>query len=487
MNKTALSFCSLLIAVSCTVGPEYKRPPLYSDAKIQQSLGLSAHAVNPVRLDWYRQFGDPMLDQLVEAGFKYNPDVKVAIQRLREARYTLKINGVNNLPMFNLDGSYHYNKPSRTVGYTIDTDYYQLGLDASWELDIWGSGRKLTESSMALFQAAASSLDNVKLSMTAEIATNYIGLRTAQEQVRIAERNLKLQKDIYETIAAKYKYGLTDPGTLNQARYAVENTQALIPDLKQNEEVYKNALTIMVGKLPGSLENSLADQGHNLIRRRFAFDVNRLYELPVCVIRNRPDVQIAEMQLISHNAQIGQAMAELFPNVSLSGFLGWESLEVSGLIDKKSYMYTYSPAVSLPVFHWGQIRNKIDLEKETTREYFYQYQNSVLAAAGELKNAMSAVTHEYNKNLASYNAAKAQRKVTQVLLDKYQRGLIEFSDVLTAEQNLLSSQVLLVESNGQIYQNIINFYKASGGGYEPKSFSENYMSPLLNGLPCKAR
>lgn len=483
MRKQNLVLCGLLLAAACTVGPEYHRPLLYTDEQIAQKLQLKTNLMSSVSRNWYQQFNDPLLNQLVEVGLRNNPNVKVAIQRLREARYTLKINEVNNFPMFNGDGSYHYNKPSRSVGYTIDTDYYQLGVDASWELDIWGGGRKLTESSQALFQSAASNLDNVYLAMTAEITTSYIGLRTAQEQIRIAEKNLKLQQDIYDTVAAKYQYGLTDDVALNQAKYAVETTQSLIPDLKHNEETYKNALATMLGKLPGSLEAELMAPAPHLIRRRFDFDLNRLYDLPVSTIRNRPDVMIAEMQLISENALVGQAISQLFPNVSLSGFLGWQSLEVSSLLDEKSYLYNYSPAVSLPIFHWGQLSNKVDLQKENTREAFYQYQNAVLAAAGELKNSMSSLNQEYQKNSAAYNAALAQRKVTKLILDKYQRGLVEFSDLLTAEQNLLNSQVQLVSSNGQIYLDIINFYKAAGGGYDPQTFDENQKSPLLNGLP----
>ena len=475
------------LAASCSVGPDYRRPALYKDTAIQESLGLKEISGRLITKDWYKDFNDPVLNRLVADALKNSPNVKIAVQKLREARSTLKINAVNNCPMFNADGSYHYNKPSKSIGYTIDTDYYQLGLDASWELDIWGGGRRQTESSMALFEAAAASLDNVYLTMTAEVAADYIGLRTAQEQIRIAEQNLKLQEDIYDVIAAKNKYGLADNVALNQAKYTVETTRSTIPDLKKQEEAYKNALAILVGKLPGTLDVLLSESKCNLIRRRFGYDLSRLYELPVATVRNRPDVRIAERQLHAQNALVGKAIADLYPNVSFSGFLGWQSLEVSGLIDKKSYMYNYSPSVTLPILHWGQLQNQVELQKETTLEYFYQYQNSVLNAVSEIKNSMTALNEEYRKNTSSYQAAKAQKSAAALTLDKYNRGLVEFSDVMTAQQNLLASQNQLVVSNGQIYLDVIAFYKASGGGYQPQTFEQAYMSPLLKGLPCKAR
>lgn len=486
MRKTTILLLGLSVA-ACSVGPDFERPELYSDQEIQKSLELTKVSGQMVSKEWYKEFRDPILNQLVEQALKDSPNAKIAIEKLRQARSSLKINAVGSLPMIDADGSYHYNKPSKNIGYTIDTDYYQLGFDAAWEVDIWGQTRRQTESYRAMFEAAAANLDNVYLSLTAEIAADYISLRTAQAQIRIAEQNLKLQEDIYNTIATKNKYGLADNLALNQAQYTVENTKAAIPELKKQAEAYKNALTILVGKLPGSLENQLSADDNNLVRRRFEYKLSRLYELPVSVVRNRPDVRIAEHQLHAQNAQIGAAIANLYPNLSLSGFLGWQALKVPDLVDTDSYMYNYSPAISLPVFHWGALQNQVELQKETTREYFYQYQNSVLNAIAEIKNAMTAVNEEYRKNSSAYAAAKAQKKATELTLDKYERGLVEFSDVMTAEQNLLAAQNQLVASNGQIYQEIIAFYKASGGGYQPQSFDEAYMSPWLKGLSCKTR
>lgn len=463
MPKKYLLSLSLILLASCSVGPDYKRPEIFSDQQVASSLNLKP-VESQVSIEWYKQFNDAMLNQLITQSLNESPNVNVAIERLRQSRQNLKINSKEYFPQLDADGSYHYAKDNISYGRAITTDYYQAGLDASWELDIWGAGRRLTESSKALMQAAASNLDNVKLSMTAEVATTYLNLRSYQEQLRIAERNLKLQKEIYELVKTKYDVGLADDIALNQAKYIVENTQSLVPSLQSGIESYQNALSILVGQLPGELQEDLQITKGNLIRRRFSFDLTKLYELPVTVLRNRPDVQISEQNLIAQNAKIGQAVAALYPNVSVSGFFGFQSSKIAGLVDSDNNTYSYSPVISLPIFHWGQLTNAIKLQESVTKEYFYNYQQSLLTAAGEVKNSMVALEKEYNKNTSTRNAVKAQRQVAELTLDKYKQGLLEFSDVLTSQQNLLDSQNALVTSNAQIYQNIVTFYKSVGGG-----------------------
>ena len=313
-------------------------------------------------------------------------------------------------------------------------------------------------------------------------------MKARAQRVENHENNLKLQNDIFELITIKYNNGLVDTIAYNQAKYAVETTKTLIPDLQSSIEAYKNALTILTGRLPGALSRELDDANKNLIRRRFNYDLNQLYELSAQVLRCRPDVKIAEMQLIAQNAKIGEALAELFPNISISGFLGFQSTKFSNLAGNNSYMYTYTPTIKLPVLHWGQLLNNVELQKNITREYYYTYQKSVLNAASEIKNAMISLSKEYDKNLASRVSVAAQKQIMTLTWDKYRQGLVGFSDVLTAERDLLSSQNALIASNGQIYQNIIAFYKAVGGGYEPKSLRENINSPFLtDDAPCRRK
>ncbi len=466
-NKNGFAVLSLLLAASCTVGPDYKRPKFYPDASIEQSLQLNPQAASEVSLDWYKQFNDPFLNTLIARGVNYSPTIGAAVEKLRQARQSLRINAVQNFPDFDADGSYHYVKDSVSYGIPLSTDYYQLGIDASWELDIWGGGRRLTESSLALVREAAANLNNVRLSLTAEIAADYVSLRQAQEQLRISQKNLVLQKSIYDLVKQKSQAGLADDIALNQASYAVKTTSMLIPQLEQQVEAYENALAILTGRLPGELKDMLDNPEHNLVAAPFAYDLQRLYALPVDVIRNRPDVQVSEQQLVAQNAKIGQAIAELFPSVSLSGFIGYQGPNIHRLVSPDHDMYSYSPSITLPLFHWGALMNNVELQKSIAKEDLYLYKASILNAAAEIRNAMVNVEKEYNRNASARQAVSAQRKVSSLTLGKYKQGLISFSDVLTAQQDLLSSENEMAASNAAIYQNIISFYKAVGGGYKP--------------------
>ena len=476
---------SVLLAASCTVGPDYKRPQFFPKEDVAASLRLSGTPA-AIGTDWYKQFNDPLLNSLVARGLLYSPTVGAATEKLRQARQSLRINAVQNLPTLNADGSYSYVKDSINYGVPISTDYYQLGLDASWELDIWGGGRRLTESSLALVRAAGAGLDNVRLSLTAEIAANYINLRQAQEQLRIANQNLALQESIFELVNEKYQAGLADDITLNQARYIVDTTKLQIPSLETEVDAYENALAILTGRLPGLLNGELANPGHNLVSRPFDYDVQKLYNLPVSVLRNRPDVREAENQLISQNAKIGQAIAQMFPSVSLSGFIGYQSKNLSNLISSDSDTYSYSPTVSLPLFHWGALVNNVELQKSMTAEQLQLYKSSLLTAAGEIRNSMVSLEKEYVRNQSAVTAEAAQKEVAALTLNKYKEGLVEFSDVLTSQQNLLDSQNTRISSNGAIYKDIIAFYKAVGGGYAPNNTQARRKAAAETAAaPCK--
>ena len=462
-NKFIL-LASVAFISSCSVGPDYKRPQFFGSDAISESLNLSGQTQN-INKTWYQQFNDPFLNTLIARGLENSPTLGVAIEKLRQARQSLRINAVQNLPTLDAGGSYNYSKDSMNYGVPVSSDYYQLGLDASWEIDIWGGGRRLTESSLALVRAAGASLDNVRLTLTAEIATNYINLRQAQEQLRIAKQNLELQQSIYDLVNDKYKVGLTDDISLNQASYIVKNTEMQIPEIESSVAAYQNALAILIGQLPGQLDIMLQNPEQNLVANPIEFDLQQLYNLPVSVVRERPDVRAAEEQLIAQNAKIGQAVAKLFPNVSISGFLGYQSQKLSNLISHKQDIYSYSPAISLPLFHWGALVNNVELEKSVTAEQMQLYKSSLLTAVGDIRNATTSLSKETERNISAAAAEAAQQQVADLTLEKYKQGLIEFSDVLTSQQNLLSAQTSHIESNSAIYKDIISFYKSVGGGY----------------------
>lgn len=465
MVKSFLSGIYLLLLVSCTVGPDYKHPDIVTDEQLQKTLNLRP-SNKQISLYWYKEFNDPILNNLIEKGLKQSTDIKIAIEKLHQARQNLRINNTKYLPTFDASGTYYYLKDSRIyTGEPLSTDYFQLGLDSIWEIDIWGGGRRLNEQYKALFAAASANLQNVQLALTAEITSTYIQLRHVQEQLQIARKNEVLQKSLYELIKQKYDAGLADDTTYNQAQYLLSSTRETIPQLEASENTLQNSLSVLTSTLPDTKDSQFIYPKTNIIKEPLRYNISKLYEIPVDVIRNRPDIRILEYQLMAQNAAVGQAISNMFPNVNLSAFWGYQSKNISSLIGGGSNTYNYSPTINLPIFHWGALVNNVKLQKSFAREDLQQYKQGVLEAISEIKDAAYNIEKEYQRNQETQKALAAQQEVADISTIKYKNGLIEFSEVLTAQQNLLNAQNTYIESNANLYNYITGFYKAIGGGY----------------------
>ena len=471
MNNKGWFFVLLSsILASCSVGPDYKQPQFFSSSDLQRSLHLSDQNQNlMVDLEWYKSFDDVVLNHLVARGLNESPNVETAIAKLRQARQNLRINAVKFMPQIDAAGSYHKAQNPVSYGVPLTNAYYQTGLDASWEIDIWGGGRRLSESSAALLKAAVANLQNVQLSLTAEIATDYVTLRQYQKQLSIARRNLKLQQDIFTQVKDKHHAGLADDLSFNQARYLVENTRSSIPELEKNVSAYQNSLSVLVGQLPENYETLLSENANDLLSKTQPLDITSIYNLPLSVVRKRPDVQVAEQQLIAQNAQIGVAIAQLYPSVNLTGFLGWQAASLGHLITPHTDMYSLSPAINLPLFHFGALVNNVELQKYLTQEQLAQYKSTLLNAALEIRNSMVGLEKESARTASAAQALSAQQQVADLTLIKYKQGLIAFSEVLEAQQNLLTAQNTYITANAEVYREVVAFYKAVGGGYNPNN------------------
>ncbi len=466
-NYILILFC--LAVTSCTVGPDYQEPSIFDDTQIKDSLKLTDTNTLRVSKDWYLLFNDETLNSLIAQALDNNPSVLQGISRLKQARTIVGINRVQYLPMLNASSGYDYAKASKNIGLAADSNFFQLGFDASWEIDIWGAGRRLNEQSMAQLQEALYNLQNIKVMIAAETANTYFSLKTSVEQLQIAKNNLKLQQEIYKTVKEKYASGLADETALNQAQYLIASTQAVIPATEYQLETYKNALAVLVGGLPDMLPDNITSTQNNIIKKAYKYDINSLYNLPASVIRNRPDVKAAERALAAQNAAIGQAVAELYPNVTLSAMFGLQSTAGSKLFNSSSQAYSYSPSLVLPLFNWGKLQSNVKLQQYIKEETLENYRQTLLSAVEDLNNAITAAQKEATKNKYLKKATANMRTALNNIRRKYENGLVDFSQLLQTEQDLLAAENTLAVSNGALYQNIIAFYKAAGGGYSDKN------------------
>ncbi len=464
MNKYLLPLLIFGLA-SCTVGPDYKNPELFKNEEIQQALELKLPVGDnpPFQPE---ELNDKTLDALIAKAVQNSPTIKIARLRVMQSRANLQIKEVGVLPVFDAVGKYNYVKESRNMGLVLDENYYQVGVDASWEIDIFGGLRRQTEAAGADYGAQIENLKNVQVSLVAEVALAYVGLRTTEDLLAKAEENLKIQADIYQLVKDEYETGLVGKIDLEQAEYQLETTRASIPELSYQKVSYQNSLALLVGELPGSLNEILAAEKNNLVVKPFAYDLNRFYELPAEVVRNRPDVKSAEQALIAQNALVGAAIAEMYPKVTLSGLFGFESLKFSNLFNlNKSYGYSYVPQIGLPIFHFGAIRNNVKLQESLKEEQLVAYELAILQAAEEIKNVLTALDTEMKRNASLEIAYQKINKAAELTKNKYQSGLVGYTSVLDVEQRRINAQNQMTDSKSNLYQNVIKFYKAIGGSF----------------------
>ena len=464
MNKKLIFSLSSLLMFSCSVGPDYKRTDIFSDTEIAKSLDLTSDAkYNDFEIT---DLGDKVLNTLLAEALQSAPDIRVAILKLKQARAVLNINDVAGFPTFDIAGKYNYVNSPKNMYNLINNDYYQFGIDMSWEIDIFGGTRRKIEASKAQYRYMLENIKNVNVSLLSEVATTYINLRMTEQNLKNMRENILLQEDAYNIISEKYAFDLIDDMTLAQSRYLLENMKMQVPTLEYERQMYANSLAILLGRLPDSMDDMLKSDEENLVNKILHYDIEKLYNLPIDVIRNRPDVKMAEEELIAQNAEIGVAIAEVFPKVSLSGFFGFQSMKWSNLVEKDSVGHTLIPQASVPLFHFGALKNNITLQKLKKEEELINYEQTLLNATAELKNAITALVKEYDRNKSAAMAYQKMSEVSSLMWKKYMMGLVEYSDVLNSEQNRLSAQTNMINSNANLYKDIITFYKAIGGHYD---------------------
>lgn len=465
--KTAkfIMFLMLLFVASCRVGKEYENNNiLISDADVKTNLSLTE---NPefISNEWYYVFNDKDLNTLLKSAKYTNLNIQQAKEKLKQSRLQYEIQSVQKLPMINGDASYNYNKTHTQNAMATDINAFKIGFDAAWEIDIWGGGQYLSKQYYELMKAAEYSLFHTYVMITAEIATNYINLRNAQEKLRIAKNNLILQNDILQVVKDQYKAGVADDLALNQAEYTVEQTKSLLPSLYIDIDQAKNSLAVLLGVEPKNLPINLDKYKKNIVAEVFKYSVKNLYNLPLDIIRTRPDIMSAEAEIRSQHEVVNQAIVQLYPSISLSAVFGYVSNSGHSLITSDKQNYGYVPSLTTPIWQWHQLTNNIKLQEHIKNVAVLNYNEAMLIALAELKNAIVNVEYSYNTNRHKNISLNKMRNIMNLTKEKYKNGLVDFTDVATAEQNLLSAQTDYTDSNAQILQNIISFYKATGGGY----------------------
>ncbi|XOF35169.1 MAG: efflux transporter outer membrane subunit [Candidatus Electrothrix sp. YB6] len=454
----------LLLAGCSAVGPDYHKPELPPVKQWHSPLlkGLQAEQVDPQELaSWWEVLRDKQLSDLMQRAVSGNFDLQTAVERVEQARLQRGIMEAEQLPSLDASGSAAWRRDGENDS---SGESYGLSLDAGWEADLFGSVRRSLEAAEADLQTSRENLRDVLVSLVAEVALNYVELRSSQVQLANVRKSLAMQRETWQLVKWQVEAGLDDELALHQAQYNLESSEAQIPALETSLAASMNRLAVLLGEQPGSLHKKLeAAQLIPLIPTTVAVG------LPADAIRRRPDIRKAESELVAQTARVGVATAELYPKLRLSGVIGINGLSVArfaeNLFSPSFWAEQAGLSASWNIFDAEAIRKNIQVQSSQQQQALIQYEAAVLAAMEEIENALTAYVNEQSRRDALARAVKEAEQAVQLAENKYKAGLIDFTTVLDTQRTLLSFTNQLAGSEGNMAANLIRLYKALGGGW----------------------
>lgn len=440
-----------------SVGPDYQAPVASVPEAWQSALGPGLSAMAYREVAWWDAFADPLLRTLIETAITANLDSRQAMAKVREARARRGISQAAQFP--GLDASADASR-SKSSGSATTRAWYAVGFDAGWEVDIFGGGRRAVEAAGAEVDASREALADVLVSLTAEVALNYLDVRTFQARLAVAHGNLALQEQSLALTEFNQQAGIGDERALAQARTNLENSRAQLPGLRQGLEEAKNRLAVLTGQAPGSVHGLLAAEAAiPTVATSVAVGI------PAETLRRRPDIRRFERQLAAQTARIGVATADSYPKFRLLGSIGLESMQATELFSSASQTWRLGPGISWNLFDAGAIRQNIEVQSAIQEQYLLAYEGAVLAALEEVENALTAYAQEQLRRERLLAAVAAARQAEELAAQQYQAGVVDFIVVLDAQRSLLAYEDQLAVSAGTVSANLIRLYKALGGGW----------------------
>lgn len=456
----------------CTVGPDYQKPALQMPegwTEQEQKTAVS----DEVLKTWWTVLNDSMLDELVESVSSDSPDIREAYYRIEESRALRDYATGEYYPGANFSAAYRRSRESANTAFSFpalqeELGRHSTGFDAAWELDLFGGIKRSVQSTQASLDASVESFRTIQTSLYAEVAGNYVELRTAQMRIQYALENIRTQQETLTLTENRFKAGIAPELDVSQARQNLANTEALVPSLRLAEIQAFNRLAVLLGKYPQDFESGLkmpatipVPAGGNLPE-----------VLPADLLRQRPDIRLAERQLAAQSARIGIATAEIYPSFSLSGSFYLEAEQFSDLGRWSSRTYSYGPGLRWRIFEGGRLRNLVRAEEARTEQLLASYERTVLTAVEEVENSLAAYTQESQRQEALQRSVQASEDTVRLVQSLYRSGLTDFQNVLDAQRTLSSQQDTLAISQGAVVLDLIRIYKAFGGGWDADAIED---------------
>jgi len=477
--SAVLIFFCLAASLGCAVGPDFKPPDMPVPAEWAGPPPLPA--LTPAEQDltrWWTVFDDNMLASLIQQAVESNLDLKFAEARIRQARAVRGIAQSFLGPTVDATGSYQRSEASvsPTTGtgrnsdntVSVTTNQYFAGFDAAWELDIFGGVRRSIEAADADLQASVEARRDVLVTLTAEVARNYIDLRAFQQRISIARQNLEAQKHSAKLTRQRFEAGLASGLDVANAEAQVATTAAVIPLFEASARQTIYSLGVLLGRPPAALVQELAP----------ALAIPTVppsapMGVPSDLLRRRPDIRQAEAGVHAATARIGVAEADLYPRFTITGSIGVKASDFGSWLDWSSRLWSIGPGVTWRVFDMGRIRSDIAQQEALQDQSLIAYQKTVLTALQEVEGALISLDKEQEHRNALVDAVAFNQKAVDLSIKLYTEGQTDFLNVLQAQRALFLTQDALAQSTQTISTNLVALYKALGGGWDMQEAERN--------------
>ncbi|MET3455965.1 MULTISPECIES: efflux transporter outer membrane subunit [Pseudomonas] len=462
-----------LLLTGCAVGPDFMKPESELDAA--QLTPRPEHGSDTALLpaavpsQWWQLFNDPLLTQLQSRAQARNLDLQMAADRIDQSRAQLGITASQLLPSVGANASYarealsEHGKFAALGAPTAPSNFWQLGFDASWEIDLWGRARRARESAAATLEATVYDREAARIALSAEVARTYLQLRGTQAQLDIAQQNRAIAERTLGLAESRERNGVATRFETASARAQLATIKALLPDLAQRRNAQMNALALLMGEPPRALDAQLR-QAMPLPSLPTRVPVG----IPSELAHRRPDILRAEAQLHAATAAIGVAKADFYPRLGLKGRIGVEAFDSGDLSSWDSRFFSVGPTVYLPIFQGGRLMQRLALNESRQKTAALAYRQTVLRAWHEVDDALDAWAAQQRQHDELRVSYEQNKQALHAAERGYQQGAADYLSVLTAQLNLLASQTNLNSSATNATLTVVNLYKSLGGGWDPE-------------------
>ncbi len=490
VRMLGLSLLSAALS-ACSVGPDYQTPRPETPAVFNGLDAGSKSRVASVTLGtqpdpaWWRNFKDPQLDGLIDRAIAGNISLQQAVLRIAGAREQTVQAGAAGLPSVNASASYTREQlglageldstgiragaenlspalASRLDSLTRPVDLYQGSFDASWEIDLWGRVRRSVESSRAQTQAAVENRNDALVSLEAEVARAYLQLRGAQSVAATLQTQIDVAQQSLELTRSRQQHGLAPQYDVENANAQLGSLRAQLPQYQAQQRQAMNGLAVLLGQAPGALDGELAAP-----KPLPAIPAAVPVGIPSTLARRRPDVRQAEATLHASTANIGVSVAQLFPDLSLTGQFGMRNNDADYLTHWSSHFYSYGPQISLPIFQGGRLVSNVRLARVQQANDALAYRQTVLTALQDVENALVSYRTDRQRVDGLEQTAASLQSAFDLASESYRQGLSSFINVLDAQRQLAQARQQAAAARVQTSTDLVALYKALGGGWEP--------------------